>query len=337
MTPGADTTVPDMPAVDAPAVGQASSDSALGHEAEDRHCSFTREQWAKLRDATPLSVTEAELEALAGLVEPVTLDMVRDIYLPLSRLLNLRFGAKRQLRAATERFFGRVLPPRPYLIGIGGSVSAGKSTTARILRAVLASWPDHPEVDLITTDGFLLPNAELTARGLLGRKGFPESYRRGELREFLQRISSGDPDVAAPVYSHNLYDVTDEVQIVNQPDILIVEGLNVLQTGPPSSTPFVSDFFDFTIYVDADAADLEEWYVERFQQLRKTVFREQTAYFAQFAELPASAADAVARTIWRSINLVNLQENILPTRARADLVLAKGRNHAVDHVELRYH
>ena len=189
----------------------------------------------------------------------------------------------------------------------------------------------------MTTDGFLLPNAELTARGILGRKGFPESYRRGDLRDFLQRISSGEPDVAAPLYSHSLYDVTDEVQLINQPDVLIVEGLNVLQTGPPSSTPFVSDFFDFTIYVDAEAEDLEEWYVERFQQLRKTVFREQSAYFAQFADLPPSAADAVARTIWRSINLVNLQENILPTRARADLVLAKGHDHVVDHVELRYH
>ncbi len=317
--------------------GGVQSEGAPTPDTDDRHCRFTREQWAKLRDATPLSLTESELEALAGLVEPVTLDMVRDIYLPLSRLLNLRFAAKRQLRAATEGFFGRVLPPRPYLIGIGGSVSAGKSTTARILRAVLASWPDHPEVDLVTTDGFLLSNAELTKRGLLGRKGFPESYRRGELREFLQRVANGEPEVAAPVYSHILYDVTQEIQLVKQPDILIVEGLNVLQTGPPSSTPFVSDFFDFTIYVDAEAEDLEEWYVERFQQLRKTMFREQSAYFAQFAELPAAAAEAVARTIWRSINLVNLQENILPTRARADLVFAKGADHAVDHVELRYH
>ena len=297
---------------------------------------FTREQWAKLRDATPLSLTEADLEELAGLVEPITLDMVRDIYLPLSRLLNLRVAGRRQLRDATENFFGRVLPPRPFLIGIGGSVSAGKSTTARILQAVLAAWPEHPAVDLVTTDGFLMPNAELTARGLLGRKGFPESYRRSTLREFLQRICSGEAEVDAPVYSHSLYDVTDEVRTICQPDVLIVEGLNVLQTGPPANTPFVSDFFDFTIYVDAASEDLERWYVERFQQLRKTVFREQSAYFTQFASLPESAADAVARTIWRSINLVNLQENILPTRVRADLVLAKGHDHVIDHVELRY-
>ena len=309
---------------------------SAGPAIDEQQSRFTREQWAKLRDATPLSLTEADLEELAGLVEPITLDMVRDIYLPLSRLLNLRVAGRRRLRDATESFFGRVLPPRPFLIGIGGSVSAGKSTTARILQAVLAAWPEHPAVDLVTTDGFLMPNAELTTRGLLGRKGFPESYRRADLREFLQRVCSGEAEVNAPVYSHSLYDVTDEVRTIRQPDILIVEGLNVLQTGPPANTPFVSDFFDFTIYVDAAAEDLERWYVERFQQLRKTVFREQSAYFTQFASLPESAADAVARTIWRSINLVNLQENILPTRVRADLVLAKGHDHVIDHVELRY-
>ena len=181
----------------------------------------------------------------------------------------------------------------------------------------------HLRVDLITTDGFLQPNAELEERGLLGRKGFPESYRQGALVEFLRQVVNGAPQVSAPIYSHVTYDITDEVQLVEQPDILIVEGLNVLQTGSPSNTPFVSDYFDFTIYVDADTEDLESWYVERFQQLRSTAFREQSAYFSQFAHLPVDAAEAVARTIWRSINLVNLQENILPTRARADLVLKK--------------
>ena len=200
---------------------------------------------------------------------------------------------------------------------------------------MLGAWPQHPRVDLITTDGFLQPNSELEEKGLLGRKGFPESYRQGALLEFLRQIADGAPRVSAPIYSHVTYDITDEVQVVEQPDILIVEGLNVLQTGAPSNTPFVSDYFDFTIYVDANTEDLESWYVERFQQLRSTAFREQSAYFSQFAHLPVDAAEAVARTIWRSINLVNLQENILPTRARADLVLKKDANHEIESVQLR--
>lgn len=299
------------------------------------HLTFTRDQWAARRDATPLTLTEDEIRELSGRVEPVSLEGVRDIYLPLSRLLNLRVAAASELRAATAEFLGREFTDRPYLIGIAGSVSAGKSTTARILQAVLAAWPEHPQVDLITTDGFLLPNAELEERGLLGRKGFPESYHKGALVDFLHEIVNGSPRVEAPVYSHITYDITDEVRVVEQPDILIVEGLNVLQTGSPESTPFVSDYFDFTIYVDASAESLEEWYVERFQQLRSTAFRENSAYFGQFAHLPDDAAEAVARTIWRSINQINLQQNILPTRARADLVLRKGRSHRIDHVQLR--
>ncbi len=297
---------------------------------------FSQNEWARLRDSTPLPINEAELERLAGLVEPITLEDVRDIYLPLSRLLNLRVGALGQLQRDTADFLSRPSPPRPFLIGIGGSVSVGKSTTARILQKVLAAWPDHPSVDLITTDGFLLSNAELNARGILGRKGFPESYRKGALVEFLNAVTSGVKRVDAPLYSHIHYDITDEVQPVCQPDILIVEGLNVLQTGPPSNTPYVSDYFDFTIYVDAEAEDLESWFVERFQQLRKTAFMEPDSYFSQFAQLPYEAAEAVARTIWRSINLINLRENILPTRVRADLVLAKGADHTVNYVELRY-
>lgn len=299
------------------------------------HLTFTRDEWAERRDATPLTLTESEIAELTGRIEPVSIEGVRDVYLPLSRLLNLRVAAGCQLRKETADFLGRNVVERPFLIGIAGSVSAGKSTTARILQAVLAEWADHPKVDLITTDGFLQPNAELESRGLLGRKGFPESYRKGALVDFLQRVVNGIEPVEAPVYSHVTYDITDEVRVVNRPDILIVEGLNVLQTGSPESTPFVSDYFDFTIYVDAKADDLEAWYVERFQQLRKTAFREQSAYFSQFAHLPEDAAEAVARTIWRSINLPNLLQNILPTRARADLVLRKGRDHRVESVELR--
>ncbi|MGY9073111.1 MAG: type I pantothenate kinase [Acidimicrobiales bacterium] len=300
------------------------------------HLIFTRAQWAARRDSTPLNLTSAEVEQLSGRVEPVSVEAVESIYLPLSRLLNLRVAAQQELRADTAEFLGRPPVHRPYLIGIAGSVSAGKSTTARILQAVLAAWPDHPGVDLVTTDGFLQPNAELEAKGLLGRKGFPESYRRGELVTFLQDLTSGTGPVKVPQYSHIVYDVLpDTYEVIENPDVVIVEGLNVLQTGAPSATPFVSDFFDFTIYVDADLEDLERWYIERFQQLRNSAFREATAYFSQFAHLPDDAAEAVARTIWRSINLPNLNENILPTRARADLVLHKGPDHAVRSVELR--
>jgi type I pantothenate kinase len=307
---------------------------ATGHNI-NKHLIFSKSEWAALRNATPLSLSEDELQELAGRVEQITLEGVRDIYLPLSRFLNLRVEATSQIQVATADFFNRDTKKRPFLIGVAGSVSAGKSTTARILQAVLSEWPQHPKVDLVTTDGFLQPNAELEEKGLLGRKGFPESYRRGALVEFLHKIVNGVLEVEAPVYSHVTYDITDEVQVVQQPDILIVEGLNVLQTGSSSNTPFVSDYFDFTIYVDAETEDLEKWYVERFQQLRATAFRENSAYFVQFSHLPPDAAEAVARTIWRSINLPNLQENIIPTRARADLILRKGPDHDITSVELR--
>ncbi len=297
---------------------------------------FSQSEWARLSDSAALPINEEELSRLAGLVERITLEAARDIYLPLSRLLNLRVAALCRLQRDTAEFLGRPPPRRPFLIGIGGSVSAGKSTTARILQKVLAAWPEHPRVDLVTTDGFLHSNAELDRRGIMGRKGFPESYRKGALVEFLDAICSGIKQVDAPLYSHVYYDIIDDVQPVRQPDILIVEGLNVLQTGPPANTPFVSDYFDFTIYVDAGARDLENWFVERFQQLRQTAFLDPDSYFSQFAHLPSEAAMAVARTIWRSINLINLRENILPTKVRADLVLAKGPDHEINYVELRY-
>ncbi len=312
------------------------ADDPQQHPAAVHSQRFSQSEWARLSNSAPLPINEEELGRLAGLVERISLEAARDIYLPLSRLLNLRVAALCRLQLDTADFLNRPPPRRPFLIGIGGSVSAGKSTTARILQKVLAAWPEHPRVDLVTTDGFLHSNAELNRRGIMGRKGFPESYRKGALVDFLNAVYSGTKQVDAPLYSHVHYDVTDDVQPVRQPDILIVEGLNVLQTGPPANTPFVSDYFDFTIYVDADSRDLEKWFIERFQQLRQTAFLNPDSYFSQFAHLSSEAAVAIASTIWRSINLINLSENILPTKVRADLVLAKGSNHEINYVELRY-
>lgn len=301
---------------------------------------FSRAEWAKLRADTPLTLTEEELVELRGLNERVNLDEVVAIYLPLSRLLNLYVGATQSLFRATQEFLGGNQHKVPYVIGMGGSVAAGKSTTARILGQLLARWPNHPKVDLITTDGFLLPNATLRREGLMDRKGFPESYDLPTLLRFLSDVKAGRRRVSAPVYSHLHYDVLpDERVVIDQPDILLVEGLNVLQTGRPprdgKAIPYVSDFFDFSIYLDADEHILRQWYVDRFFSLRATAFRDPRSYFHKYASLRDPEARETATRIWETINLANLRENVLPTRQRADLILHKGADHLIDRVWLR--
>lgn len=304
-----------------------------------RFLSFDRESWARLGKSTPLTLSEADLEQLQSLNDALSMDEVAQIYLPLSRLLNLHVGAAQSLFRASQTFLGNREQPVPFIIGLAGSVAVGKSTTARVLQALLCRWPNHPSVALVTTDGFLLPNAVLEARGIMHRKGFPESYDRPELVRFLASVKAGAIEARAPVYSHQRYDIVPgEVQVVRRPDVVIVEGLNVLQVPPAEHAEtqlFPSDFFDYSIYVDADEADIESWYIERFLRLRDTVFQDPASYFHRYAALSEADARATAADIWARINQVNLRENILPTRPRARLILRKGAHHRVEQVQLR--
>jgi len=310
------------------------------HVAFSPYVTYLRQEWARLRDDTPMPLSEAELDSLSSLTERVSAEEVIDIYLPLSRLLNLYVEAAQTLHGSTARFLRKSDGKMPFIIGLAGSVAVGKSTTARVLKALLSRWPSHPRVELVPTDGFLFPNAVLEAKGLMQRKGFPESYDLTRLLNFLADVKSGKERVEAPVYSHLVYDVLpDQLLVIERPDIVIVEGLNVFQPAKlpkdGEAIPFVSDFFDFSVYIDAADDLIENWYVERFLRLRQTAFRDPASYFHRYAVLQEEEAVATGLALWRSINLVNLRENILPTRQRADLILRKGADHAVETVALR--
>ena len=302
------------------------------------YLNFTRQEWAELRNSTPLTLSEDDLQELKGLNEEVSLDEVAEIYLPLSRLLNLYVTESQELFRVTDTFLGKPVAKVPFVIGIAGSVAVGKSTTARILQALLSRWDDHPRVDLVTTDGFLYPNKVLEAKGIMHRKGFPESYDQRRLLNFLANVKSGRAEVRAPVYSHLAYDIlpNDSIEVA-QPNILIFEGLNVLQRSDDrmGSRVHVSDFFDFSIYVDASEAELERWYISRFLKLKETAFQNPDSYFHHFANLSEREARETGKQIWRDINLPNLRDNIAPTKDRAWLILRKGQNHAVQRIALR--
>jgi type I pantothenate kinase len=295
---------------------------------------FDSEEWAALRASTPLTLTVSDVEKIRGINVALDIEMVEHGFLPLSRLLNLHVQGSRQLATVTDTFLGTPPQPRPFIIGIAGSVAVGKSTISRVMQELLARWPEHPQVELVTTDGFLHPNSVLLERSLMDRKGFPESYDRRSLLDFVARSKAGEEHLEVPVYSHFAYDVVPgETRIISRPDILILEGLNVLQAG--ESGAFVSDYFDFSIFVDADVEAIKRWYVQRFITLRDTAFAQPDAYFHRYAGLSDEEAEAVASDIWTRINEVNLLENILPTRERASLILRKAADHSIERVRLR--
>lgn len=295
---------------------------------------FDRQAWSELRGRTPLTLTEDEVEKLRGISVHLDLEMVAETFLPLSRLLNLYVQGSNLLSSVTDTFLGTPPRPVPFMIGIAGSVAVGKSTISRVLQALLSRWPQHPTVDLVTTDGFLFPNSVLEERGLLKRKGFPESYDRAALLDFVARAKSGETPLEVPVYSHVRYDIVPgRSRVIDQPDILILEGLNVLQAGHRGTV--VSDYFDFSIFVDADPEDIKRWYLERFLALKGTAFTHPDAYFRRYADISEEEAVEVANGIWEQINEVNLYRNILPTRERASLILVKAADHSVSRVRLR--
>ncbi|EGU30063.1 pantothenate kinase [Vibrio ichthyoenteri ATCC 700023] len=305
------------------------------------YLSFNRQQWAELRNSVPMTLSEEDLKELQGVNESLTMEESVEIYLPLARLLNLYIAARQSRNSVLQNFLGEKARDNapPFIIGIAGSVAVGKSTTARLLKALLSRWDNHSKVELVTTDGFLYPKKQLEARGILHRKGFPESYDIKRLVEFVSDIKSGKPNLQVPLYSHLTYDITDEVKTIDRPDVLIIEGLNVLQSGMDyphdPHRVFVSDFLDFTLYVDAETEVIEQWYIERFLKFRQGAFTEPGSYFSHYTQLTEQQAIDKAKDIWRTINGVNLQENILPTKGRAQLVLKKGINHLVEEVWLR--
>ena len=301
---------------------------------------FNAADWERFRADTPLTLTEDEVQRLRSMNDPISLEEVERIYLAISRLLYSHVESALHLYEQRRDFLQFDGYKTPFIIGVAGPVAVGKSTTARILKELLARWPSSPKVDLVTTDGFLKPNATLNAEGIMHRKGFPESYDVPEVLRFLSAIKAGEERVTAPSYSHFIYDVLpDQTITVDRPDILIFEGINVLQSRDMpregDSIPFVSDYFDFSIYIDADVADIERWYINRFMQLRDTAFRDAGSYFHRYSQVTEEEAKEVANGLWTDINLVNLVENIQPTRPRADLVLRKGKDHLVERVALR--